>query len=118
MRTLTVVAVVVFTAVVGQGHADESADARKLWVYEGGWFARIQGDVWYELNEEVYSRQRKPFEFREVKRTREYVELYDAIRQVTVRLSDAALEARWDADGQDAEWKQLYKGRWKKPASE
>jgi hypothetical protein len=110
-------AVVLSTVVAGQGLADEPADTRKLWVYEGGWFAQDRGDAWYELNEETHRRQGKPWQFREVKRTKEYVELYDATRNVAVRLSEGALEARWDADSKDAEWKLLYKGRWKKPAS-
>lgn len=116
MRSWAAMALVVSVVLVGQGVADEPTEARKHWVYEGGWFASHKSDAWYEMNEEAFRNQRKPFEFREVKRTKEYVELYDATRKVTVRLSDATLEARWDTDGNDAEWKLLLKGRWKKPA--
>lgn len=115
MRILATLAVVMSTVVAGLGHADEPTNTRKLWVYEGGWFAQNKDDAWYELNETTHRRQGKPSLFREVKRTKEYIELYDASRKVAVRLSEAVLEARWDADGKDAEWKLLYKGRWKKP---
>mgnify|MGYP001015737516 CR=1 FL=1 len=93
--------------------AEEAADTRSCWVYEGGWFAKEKAGGWYEMNEETHLLG-KPWKFKEVKRSKEAVELYDEARAVTVRLTDAVLETRWDKDGKDAEWKLLLKGRWKK----
>ncbi|MBM3980514.1 MAG: hypothetical protein FJ304_09550 [Planctomycetes bacterium] len=93
---------------------EKGPDTRELWVYEGGWFARKKDGSWYEVNEENYRRQ-KSLSFREVKRTAEFVELYDANRKVSVRLGAGAMDARWDADGPNAVWKPLYKGRWQTP---
>jgi hypothetical protein len=45
----------------------------------------------------------------------EYVELHDARRGVSVRLSQQVSEVRWDKDGTKAEWRILYKGRWVAP---
>ncbi len=94
--------------------AEPGPRVRELWAYEGGWFARKKDGSWYELNEENYRRQ-KSLPFREVKQTDEYIELYDAGRKVSVRLRATSMEARWDANGPNAPWKQLYKGRWKAP---
>jgi hypothetical protein len=107
---------VAFGSVAASATADEPAESRKMWAYEGGWFAQDKGEMWYEMNEEIH-RKGKPLLFREVKRTNEYIELYDADRKIGVRLYEDRLEFRPDADGKDAEWKLLYKGRWKKPLS-
>ena len=90
MCRFATLAMVLSSVLAAQGPAD---DARKLWVYEGGWFAQDKGDAWYELNEETHRRLGKPAQFREVKRDKEHVEMYDTGRKVTVRISETVLEA-------------------------
>jgi len=116
MRFVPILTLFLSVLLVAHGNTGEPADTRLYWVYEGGWFSKEKDVTWYELNEETFRRQGSPSRFREVKRTKDYVELYDDGRKVSVRLADAVLEVRWDSDGKDAEWKLLYKGRWKKRA--
>jgi hypothetical protein len=92
--------------------AEEAAD-RTYWVYEGGWFARSKDKSWYEMNEEAFGKSKAPWDFQEVKRTKEYVELRDDSRKVSVRLSESLAEYLGD-DDKDREWKPLTKGRWKR----
>ena len=88
-------------------------DTRDYWTYDGGHFAKGSRDAWYEHNAEAAEKSRTgKWEFREVARTREHVELYDASRAVQLRLTDTDMLARWDKDGKDAEWKSLQKGKW------
>jgi hypothetical protein len=93
--------------------ADER-DERKQWVYEGGWFAPAGGDKWIEMNADAFEKNKgKPFEFKEVKRTAEYVELRSEARNLSVRLTETTMDFKPD----DAvAWRTLQKGRWKKPA--
>ncbi|MCI0685033.1 MAG: hypothetical protein L0Y71_23290 [Gemmataceae bacterium] len=90
----------------------EKGETRSRWVYERGWFARGQGDAWFEHNDEARRIRGRPWEFRQTKSSTEHIELYDASRGVAVRLSETAAAARWDKDGNDAEWTPLYTGRW------
>src|SRR5215218_10665666 len=94
MRFVAFVALLVSAVVAGHCSADEPADTRAYWVYEGGWFAKSKDGSWYELNELTYRKLGKPTKFKEVKRTKEYVELYDEGRKVTVRLYDEGSEVR------------------------
>jgi hypothetical protein len=87
-------------------------DTRTKWVYDNGWFAKGANDAWYEHNDEAIRLRGKAWEFRQVKSTDEHIELYDASRAVSLRLSESAVSARWDKDGPDAEWKVLYAGHW------
>lgn len=87
-------------------------DTRDYWSYDGGHFAKGTRDAWYEHNAEAERSRSGRWEFREVARTAEHVELYDASRAVQVRLTDTDLLARWDKDGKDAEWKSLKPGKW------
>jgi hypothetical protein len=73
MRYMIVAALIVTPFLPARGFAEEPADTRVLWVYEGGWFAKDKDDLWIELNDETYRRQGKPSQFREVKRTKELV---------------------------------------------
>lgn len=114
MRTFGFAAVLAVAALVGRGGADEPADTRTLWVYEGGWFAKSKDGSWYELNELTFRKLGKPSQFKEVRRTKELVELQDAGRKVTVRLYAENSEVRL-SDQADAAWEALYKGRWKTP---
>ena len=107
----TIAAMVVLVGLLGTVRAAEPGE---LWTYDGGWFALEADKNWYEMNEEAYRKKGKPWKFEEVRRTREFVELYDASRKVSLRLYANRVEARWDHDGAAAEWKELMKGRWKK----
>jgi len=113
MRYCGLLAVLVVAAAVGRG-ADEPADTRSYWVYEGGWFAQSKDGSWYELNELTLRKLGKPVQFKEVRRTKEVVELYDEGRKVAVRLYAEKSEVRV-SDRADAAWEALYKGRWKTP---
>ncbi len=110
MRVLACVALLALAGVANRCAADEPADTRAYWVYEGGWFAKGKDGSWSELNELTYRKLGKPSKFKEAKRTKEYVELYDAERKVAVRLADEGAEVRV---GDGGDWEKLYKGRWK-----
>ncbi len=88
----------------------EEKDTREYWVYEGRWFSRAKGDDWIEMNEETFTRSGKPWRFKEVGRTKGYVELHDEGRDIKVRLSAGKAEALFK--GEDV-WKELLAGRWK-----
>jgi len=113
MRFVALLAMTVAAALAGHCWADET-DTRTYFAYEGGWFAKTKDGSWYELNELTHRKVGKPTKFKEVKRTKEYVELYDADRKVAVRLYDESSEVRL-SDREDASWEKLYKGRWKTP---
>lgn len=88
-------------------------DTRDYWRYAGGHFAKGIGEAWYEHNPEAEQKSRTgKWEFREVARTPEHVDLYDASRAVTVRLTAEEMLAKWDKDGKEAEWKPLQNGQW------
>src|SRR5471030_2980221 len=114
MRFVAFIALFAFAGVVGPSFSEEPADIRAYWVCEGGWFAKSKGGSWYELNELTFRKLGKPSQFKEVRRTKEFVELYDEGRKVTVRLSAEKSEVRL-SDQADAPWEALYKGRWKTP---
>lgn len=98
----------------GRAVGDEPADDRNYWVYEGGWFIQQEGKAWIEMNEEVYSREGKPYTFKEVFRTPDIIELRDEGRKVSVRLTEACLLVK--PDSQRA-YSELYPGRWKSRTS-
>jgi hypothetical protein len=86
---------------------DRDDERRRIWRYDvngGGAFEHQRGRLWLELR-----RNGRPIEYREVDRTPEYVELYDARRDLRVRIHDdvyyssergrrwsAGAEGRWD----------------------
>ena len=90
----------------------EAKDDRVRWVYDAGWFAKGNGDLWFEHNGEAQRITGRPWEFKEVKRTKEYIQVHDPRRGVSVRLAEPEAQARWDNAGEKAEWKPLYKGKW------
>lgn len=112
MRFVMFGAMLAIVVVAGHAVANEAADARTYWAYEGGWFAQSKDGSWYELNELTHRKLGKPSTFKEVKRTKQYVELYDEGRGVGIRLSASEAQVR-DADG--ARWTRLYGGSWKTP---
>ncbi|MFM8271381.1 MAG: hypothetical protein ACKODX_03520 [Gemmata sp.] len=116
MRALVLVAILA-AGVAAHGSADEPADTRTYWVCEGGWFAKTKDGTWYELNEQTYRKFGKPVKFKEVKRAKEYVELNDEERKVSVRLYEDTSEVRLD-DRPNPQWEKLYKGKWQTPAAE
>jgi hypothetical protein len=82
-------------------------EGRQAWRYEngtGGVFERIRGDEWLERR----NGYRDPIRFREVRRTPDYVELYDRGRNLYVRIFDDALDQR--TEGTD--WQEVFQGRW------
>lgn len=117
MRIVTCVLLLAALSVAGFAAADEPSDTRMYWVCEGGWFAKTRDGAWYELNEQTYRKLGKPARFREVRRTKEYVELYDEGRKVAVRLFEAGSEVRL-SEREDGAWEKLYSGRWKTPTPE
>jgi hypothetical protein len=117
MRLLTFVGLVALFAFAGTGRAEEPEDTRTHWVYEGGWFAKTKDGGWYELNELTFRKFGKPVKFKEAKRTKEYVELYDEDRKITVRLYEKSSEVRL-ADRDENAWEKLYTGGWKTPVAE
>jgi hypothetical protein len=86
-------------------------------MYEGGWFAKTKDGSWYELNEQIYRKLGKPSQFREIRRTKEYIELFDESRKVAIRLSATVSEVR-ESDKAGGAWQNLYGGRWKAPATD
>jgi hypothetical protein len=113
MRLVTLASVLAFVA-TGPSRAEEPAANRTYWVYDGGWFAKSKDDSWYEMNELTFRKFGKPVKFKEVKRTKEFIELYDEDRKVGVRLYDETSEVQL-ADRPNPAWEKLYKGQWKTP---
>ncbi|MBM4095529.1 MAG: hypothetical protein FJ261_01995 [Planctomycetes bacterium] len=111
-----ILAIALTVGVMGRhGSADEPAEKRTYWVYEGRWFSKSNDGTWHELNEPTFRKLGKPYLFKEVRRTPDFVELRDDGRKVEVRLmSDGSLVRLIDKPG--AEWEALYKGRWKSPS--
>lgn len=115
MRSLLLAMVLVLGAMVSQCRADDPAQARTYWAYEGGWFAKSNDGNWYELNEQTFRKSGKPSLFKEIRRTPDFVELRDHGRQVEVRLmAERSMVHLIDKPG--ATWEPLYKGQWKTPA--
>jgi hypothetical protein len=84
-------------------------DQRVIWVYEAGWYQQKDGKNWIEVNPDNYP-EAKALQYVEVKRTEQYVELYDDSRKIVVRLFDSTEEHRVG----DGKWETGYKGRWRK----
>lgn len=78
-------------------------DSRNSWVHSKGRFVK-DGQIWTETDP-VGSK----FNFKEVRRTPEFVEINDASRRLTVRLRNDRSE--W-SQGNDR-WNGLYTGRWR-----
>jgi hypothetical protein len=76
MRVVSLITLCLLGVVPVSSIAQEK-DGRTVWAYEGGWFSTKDGKTWIELSYNIYNdNESKPFEFKEVKRTKEYVEIY------------------------------------------
>ncbi len=111
MRLMLLLALLVATVRVEQCFADEKADTRVFWAYEGGWFAKSKDGSWYELNEATFRNLGKPIKFGEAKRTTDFIDLYDDTNRVYVRLFKTHAE-KLSRKGQ---WEKSRTGRWKTP---
>lgn len=85
-------------------------DRRTLWAYDNGTYEQKAGKTWMELSPNIIKDWGK-FEFTEVNRTKEHLFLFDASRNMTVRLSPDRMEWR---QGDEGEWNFAYTGSWKK----
>jgi hypothetical protein len=89
-----------------QQRVQAPSDGRVLWVYETsvgeGEFRQLPNGRWREVNPEAQ------FFYRELRRTPNYVELYDARRGLYVRLYDGYLLQRNNGGG----WIPGYEGTW------
>jgi hypothetical protein len=103
---LAVAALLALTAAAPVAAAE---DQRALWVYEGGWYQRKEGKTWIEVNPDIYKDGGR-VRYVEVRRTKQFVELYDEGRKMAVRLYDCA-EEHCVGEG---EWVTGYAGRWRK----
>lgn len=77
---------------------------RVLWQYQGGFFKDAGADGWVESNASG------TYHFREARRTREYVDLYDASRGFTARLYDHAMYLQ--GGSQYPTFTKFYDGAW------
>ncbi|MFO0865716.1 MAG: hypothetical protein U0744_13875 [Gemmataceae bacterium] len=95
-------------------HAQEpTAEARVAWQYKSaagvGHFAKVGNTKWRERTPDGFE-----LTFEESGRTPLHVELFDAGRDMRVRLFDQRSE--WQ-QGKNPNWKGLYDGRWVDPAT-
>lgn len=87
--------------------ASRSASARRWgWFYPGGALRRTAPQEWEEKNHEG------TFTYSEADRTEHYVELYDASRKLSMRLSTVAMYV-WNRD--EEKWRFVRGGRWDDP---
>jgi hypothetical protein len=82
-----------------------AAEERVVWRHEDGFFENNKGNDWYEKS------QNGKFQFKEIKRNEEYIELENIKGGNRVRLlKDRCIQV--DKDGK--ELKEYYKGKWEK----
>ena len=82
---------------------ERSRDDRTVWLHAGGSFEKQRGDRWLE-----FRANGDPIRWREVDRTRDFVELYDPNRDMYVRLHDDAYYQRTRRTG----WTRSTEGYW------
>jgi len=89
------------------GLLSAKAAARDYWVYRGGHFIKMAGNAW-----EVYAQGRKVFSLREVRRTKELVELRSTTHALRIRLRG---DSSWVLDPKRgaSKWQKQYTGRWR-----
>ena len=89
-----------------EGHGGRGEDTRRLWVYGNqgeGSFRQLSNGSWVESN---YSGQ---YYYREIGRTPEFVDLFDANRNAFVRITDGIMYSHGLGDGH---WNRGYTGQW------
>jgi hypothetical protein len=102
MFRLQTLATVLMVAIPTSVHAQ----ARSTWVYEdngGGYFEADGGGAWTEVTATAN------FRFQEVERTRDYVQMHDASRKISVRIYASHLYIRYPGSGG---WQFRYNGHW------
>ena len=79
-----------------------------MWRYDGGFFKDVGGVAWVERNSSG------TYHFEEVRRNRDFVDLYDAGRDLTVRLyRDACYIQHGTSDPvRYHDFRRLYNGHW------
>jgi len=83
----------------------EHAELRRVvWQYQGGYFKDAGGQGWVESN------AGGTYHFREVRRTRDFVDLYDASRGFTARLYNNAMYLQGGSNF--PVFTKLYDGGW------
>jgi hypothetical protein len=99
-------ALVVLFGLASAAHAQDMH--RLVWQYDGGFFKDEGRSAWVEKN------SRGTYHFEEVHRNREFVELYDASRDLTIRLyGDACFIQHATSDPvHHHDFNRLYFGRW------
>ena len=111
MLTFVLVATIAHATVYAQ--EAPTAASRVAWQYKSsagiGSFSRIDGKQWHEQGPGGFE-----LRFEETGRTPQYVELFDASREMRVRLHNERSEWR---QGNNSNWAGLYDGRWVDPAS-
>ena len=84
-------------------HDDRPELRRVVWTYQGGYFKADGSDCWTESNSSG------TYHFKEVRRTPEFVDLYDASRGLTARLYDNAMYLQ---GGNYPTFTKFYDGSW------
>jgi hypothetical protein len=92
------------TAQAGHERRDRHEFRRVVWQYQGGFFKDAGDGRWVESN------AGGTYHFRETRRTREFIDLYDASRGYTARLYDNAMYLQGGSDF--PVFSKLYDGRW------
>jgi hypothetical protein len=84
------------------------ADGRTVWKHSLGSFVKVGADRWEERDKDG----KATFQFKELSRTAEYVHLYDAMRQLGVKLYNTEASIKYDT--KESKWGGLYAGKWDK----
>jgi hypothetical protein len=93
------------------GNAGPVRDGRRVWRFfenGGGTFENVRPGYWV-----AFSNQGTRNYFREMRRTPDYVEIYDDSRDLPVRIYDTALyQDASQVPPDQRSWKLVYTGRW------
>jgi hypothetical protein len=88
----------------GREHRNHHELRRVVWQYQGGFFKDAGRAGWVESNASG------TYHFREARRTREFIDLYDASRGFTARLYDNAMYLQGGSNCPT--FTKLYDGAW------
>jgi tetratricopeptide (TPR) repeat protein len=84
------------------------ADERTVWRHSLGSFVKVGTDSWEERDKD----NKATYQFKELKRTDEYVHLYDGRRGMGVQLHKSEALLRYNT--KESKWGRLYEGKWEK----